>query len=47
MHVSLIKQLSYQGSHAVLKVLKKYLISKLVFKTLKKYWNLPKYALGI
>jgi len=31
----------------VLKVLKKYWISKLVFKTLKKYWILPKCTLGI
>jgi len=36
-----------QGSHAVLKVLKKYWISKLVFKTLKKYWILPKCTIGI
>jgi len=36
-----------QGSHAVLKVLKKYWISKSVFKTLKKYWNWPKYAFSI
>ena len=36
-----------QGSHAVLKVLKKYCISKSVFKTLKKYWIWPKCRLGI
>ena len=31
-----------QGSHAVLKVLEKYWISKSVFKILKKYWIWPK-----
>jgi len=36
-----------QGSDAVLKVLKKCWISKLDFKTLKKYWIWPKCALGI
>jgi len=36
-----------QGSYAVLKVLKKYWISKLVFKTLKKYWIWSKCTLGI
>jgi len=30
-----------QGYHAVLKVLKRYWISKLAFKTLKKYWIWP------
>jgi len=36
-----------QGSHAVLKVVKKCWISKLVFKTLKKHWIWPKSTLGI
>jgi len=36
-----------QGSHAILKVLKKYWISKLVFKTLKRYWIWPKCILCI
>jgi len=31
-----------QGSHALLKVLKKYWLVKSVFKTLKKYWIWPK-----
>jgi len=42
-HVSCISQ----GSHVVLKVLKKYWISKLVFKTLKKYGIWSKCTLGI
>jgi len=47
-HLSSVSLITYyQGSHAVLKVLKKYWISKLVFKTLKRYWILPKCTLGI
>jgi len=36
-----------QCSHGALKLLKKYWISKLVFKTLKKYWIWPKCTLSI
>ena len=45
--LQLLMWFKLQGSHAVLKVLKKYWISKLVFKTLKKYWIWPKCTSGI
>jgi len=44
---TMISSETTQGSHVVLKVFKKYWISKLVFKALRKYWIWPKCTLCI
>jgi len=47
LHIGLFGLGMQQDSHAILKLLKKYWISKSVFKTLEKYWNWPKYVFSI